>query len=64
LGFLGSSRFRGENNGLQVWILLDFLGFSRPNRDISKGYKRFSLYIFSSRFFPDSLYAQPRAAIF
>jgi hypothetical protein len=52
LGFLGSSRFRGENNGLQVWILLDFLGFSRPNRDISKGYKRFSFEVFSLSVFP------------
>ena len=38
LGFLGPSRFcpgRPEN---KAWISLDFLGFSRPNRDFSMGY--------------------------
>ena len=34
-----------------AWILLDFLGFSRPNRDLSIGYKGFSVKNFSSRFF-------------
>jgi hypothetical protein len=41
LGFLGPSRFcpgRPENKG---WISLDFLGFSRPNRDFSMGYAGF-----------------------
>jgi hypothetical protein len=32
------------------WISLDFLGFSRPNRDFSMGYAGFSLENFSSRF--------------
>jgi hypothetical protein len=30
---------------------LDFLGFSRPNRDFSMGYADFSAKNFSSRFF-------------
>ena len=38
--------------GNDCWISLDFLGFSRPNRDLSKGYTRFSLENFSSRFLP------------
>ena len=32
------------------WISLDFLGFSRPKRDLSTGYARFSLENFSRRF--------------
>jgi hypothetical protein len=42
LGFLGPSRFcpgRPEN---KAWISLDFLGFSRPNRDFSMSYAGFS----------------------
>jgi hypothetical protein len=31
------------------WISLDFLGFSRPNRDLSMGYATFSCKPFSSR---------------
>jgi hypothetical protein len=64
LGFLGWSLFRSENPRFWGWISLDFLGFSRPNRDLSTGYTRFSLEIFSSGFFPDSLYAAPRVRFF
>jgi hypothetical protein len=42
LGFLGPLRFwpgRPEN---EAWISLDFLGFSRQNRDFSMGYAGFS----------------------
>jgi hypothetical protein len=42
LGFLGPLPFRSERPALVGWILLDFLGFSRPNRDFSMGYADFS----------------------
>jgi hypothetical protein len=38
LGFLGARLFRFENPDLGGWISLDFLGFSRPNRDLSMSY--------------------------
>ena len=38
---------RGQIRG---WKSLDFLGFSRPNRDLSMGYGRFSAKIFDARF--------------
>jgi hypothetical protein len=38
LGFLGSSPFRGERPHFEGWILLDFLGFSSQNLDLSMGY--------------------------
>jgi hypothetical protein len=38
LGFLGPSLFRSENPDSGGWIVLDFLGFSRPNLDLSMGY--------------------------
>jgi hypothetical protein len=37
LGFLGGLWFCLENEGQAYWILLDFLGFSRPNRDFFNG---------------------------
>jgi hypothetical protein len=37
-GFLGTSPFRCETPDYEGWISLDFLGFSRPNRDFSMGY--------------------------
>src|SRR3984957_15537608 len=49
LGFLGTSRFAAKTLGFGGWISLDFLGFSRPDRDLSMGYTRFSAKIFSSR---------------
>jgi hypothetical protein len=33
------------------WIRLDFLGFSRPNQDLSMGYAAKTRKIFSRRFF-------------
>jgi hypothetical protein len=42
LGFLGAWRFRCENPVFERWTSLDFLGFSRPNRDFSMGYGGFS----------------------
>src|SRR3984957_14162478 len=50
LGFLGTSRFAAKTLGFGGWKSLDFLGFSRPNRDLSMGYTRFSEDFFSSRF--------------
>src|SRR5271155_1387128 len=37
LGFLGSWRFGFEEPAHKLWIVLDFLGFSRPNPDFSMG---------------------------
>jgi hypothetical protein len=34
------------------WISLDFLGFSRPNLDLSMGYTRFSAEGFFCALFP------------
>jgi hypothetical protein len=42
LGFLWRSPFRGESPSPEAWICLDFLGFSRQNRDFSMGYADFS----------------------
>jgi hypothetical protein len=39
LGFVGTSPFRRETQVFRGWILLDFLGFSRLNRDLSMGYE-------------------------
>jgi hypothetical protein len=38
LGFLATLQFRHETQTFSRWISLDFLGFSRPNRDLSMGY--------------------------
>jgi hypothetical protein len=38
LGFLGASLFGFGTSAFEPWILLDFLGFSRPNRAFSMGY--------------------------
>jgi hypothetical protein len=38
LGFLGPWPFRCEDPAYEHWIVLDFLGFSRPNRYFSMGY--------------------------
>jgi hypothetical protein len=42
LGFLVSWLFRRETPDHAYWILLDFLGFSRQNRDFSMGCTAFS----------------------
>jgi hypothetical protein len=42
LGFLAASPFGRKSPDLEHWIFLDFLGFSRPNRDFSMGYAGFS----------------------
>jgi hypothetical protein len=48
--FLGTGRFAAKTQILAHWILLDFLGFSRQNRDLSMGYAAKALKIFSRRF--------------
>jgi hypothetical protein len=49
LGFLGAWRFRREGPVYKPWIVLDFLGFSRPNPAFSMGYAGFSRAEFFSR---------------
>jgi hypothetical protein len=48
--FLARSRFAAKTTDYERWISLDFLGFSRPNRDFSMGYTDFSAKNFSSCF--------------
>jgi hypothetical protein len=49
---LDDRQILAETQAYDRWISLDFLGFSRPNLDLSMGYGGFSLEVFSSRFFP------------
>jgi hypothetical protein len=37
LGFLGASPFCCKGLAQERWIVLDFLGFSRPNRELFNG---------------------------
>jgi len=41
-GFSWLGRFAAKSPVRRGWILLDLLGFSRPNLDLSMGYTRFS----------------------
>jgi hypothetical protein len=50
LGFLGTAPFAAKTQDYEGWKSLDFLGFSRPNRDLSMGYARFSEKFISHRF--------------
>jgi hypothetical protein len=50
LGFLGRAPFCFKDHVYEDWISLDFLGFSRPNRDLSISYTRFSAEKFFSSF--------------
>jgi hypothetical protein len=52
LGFLARGLFAAKTPAHECWISLDFLGFSRQNRDFSMGYAAFSAENFFSRFFP------------
>jgi hypothetical protein len=52
LGFLGASLSGRETPIHRYWISLDFLGFSRPNRDLSMGYTDFSATNFRNAFPP------------
>jgi hypothetical protein len=47
LGFLGSPRFAAKTLEYRYWIYLDFLGFSRADRDFSMGYADKSEKLFS-----------------
>jgi DNA-binding transcriptional ArsR family regulator len=51
LGFLGPWPFRCENPADESWISLDFLGFSRPDRDFSMDYEALSEETFFSALF-------------
>jgi hypothetical protein len=48
--FLARRRFAAKTPDFEGWISLDFLGFSRANRDFSIGYADKSEKNFSSRF--------------
>jgi hypothetical protein len=48
LGFLAPGRLTAKTPIYRYWISLDFLGFSRPNRDLSMGLNA----IFAERIFP------------
>jgi hypothetical protein len=50
LGFLGSSGFAAKTPDFEGCISLYFLGFSRPNRDLSMGYTDLSGNFFSLAF--------------
>jgi hypothetical protein len=50
MGFLGACPFPAKTPADEGWISLDFLGFSRPNRDLSEGYAGKSADNFSWRF--------------
>jgi hypothetical protein len=52
LVFLGRSLFPTKTPCFERCFSLDFLGFSRPKRDLSMGYARFSLKNFSRPFRP------------
>jgi hypothetical protein len=57
LVFLGAPPFPHEIPDYGYWKSLDFLGFSRPNRDLSMGYEGFSGNDISRRFLPDTAVA-------
>jgi hypothetical protein len=48
--FLARGRFAAKTPAYEPWISLDFLGFSRPDRDFSMGYADFSGKNFSPSF--------------
>ncbi|HEY6518817.1 MAG TPA: hypothetical protein VIZ19_05545, partial [Roseiarcus sp.] len=50
--FLGSGCFAAKTADYEGWISLDFLGFSRPNLDLSMGYAEKTAESFSWRFCP------------
>jgi hypothetical protein len=52
LDFLGPGRFAREIQIYGYWKSLDFLGFSRPNRDLSMGCAGFSREEFFSPLLP------------
>jgi hypothetical protein len=47
---LGYRRFTVKTPDFGYWISLDFLGFSRPDRDLSMGYEDTSEKVFSAAF--------------
>jgi hypothetical protein len=50
--FLAARSFAPKTPDYEGWISLDFLGFSRSNRDLSMGYAEITTEEFSSRFSP------------
>jgi hypothetical protein len=62
--FLALGRLSAKTAVSGCWISLDFLGFSRPNRDISMGYAGFSLKNFSLALFPSAVFTLRRGPNF
>jgi hypothetical protein len=60
-GFSWRQAVSGEKPGR--WIILDFLGFSRPNLDFSMGYTDSSEELFSSRSFPSLRIAERKLVV-
>jgi hypothetical protein len=56
---LGAVRFAAKTPVYDYWISLDFLGFSRANRDFSMGYADFL-----ANFFSDGLVCRETLANF
>jgi hypothetical protein len=52
LGFLETGRFPAKPKDYAYWFSLDFLGFFRPNQDLSMGYAGFSRAEFFIALFP------------
>jgi hypothetical protein len=59
LGFLGTFRFAAKPLGFGGWKSLDFLGFSRPKRDLSMGYAGKTEEEFFAAFCPFGALAAP-----
>jgi hypothetical protein len=51
--FLAGGYFAAKTPDYEGWISLDFLGFSRQNRDLSMSYEEITTEEFSSRFSRD-----------
>jgi hypothetical protein len=56
---LGSGRFAAKTPNYERWISLDFLGFSRPDRDLSMSYEDFSREKNSRALFRDKATEKP-----
>jgi hypothetical protein len=61
---LAHGRLRAKALVFEGWKSLDFLGFSRPNLDLSMGYAGFSLKEISRALLPSAVAAPERAPAF
>ena len=62
--FLARRRFAAKTPAIEGWIHVDFLGFSRANRDFSMGYTDKTVKNFSSRFSRGVGKMDPKAQVF